>query len=68
LTSMNIYIARNIRMLKRLWLQLKTSARLWWDVMVIVKAIKLQQVKLLLLIILCVMAKVFAQMTACRHW
>jgi hypothetical protein len=29
LTSMNIYIARNIRMLKRLWLQLKTSARLW---------------------------------------
>jgi hypothetical protein len=35
--------------------------------MVIVKAIKLQQVKLLLLIMLCVTAKVFAQMTACRH-
>jgi hypothetical protein len=27
-TSTNIYVARNIRMLKRLWLQLKTSARL----------------------------------------
>jgi hypothetical protein len=33
--------------------------------MVIVKAIKLQQMKLLLLIILCVTGKVFAQMTAC---
>jgi hypothetical protein len=28
-TSTNIYIARNIRVLKILWLQLKTSAHLW---------------------------------------
>jgi hypothetical protein len=27
-TSTNFYVARNIRMLKRLWLQLKTSASL----------------------------------------
>jgi hypothetical protein len=49
-------------MLKRLWLQLKTDVI---DVMVIVKAIKLQQVKLLLRIVLCVTVKVFAQMSAC---
>jgi hypothetical protein len=28
-TSTNMYVARYIRILKRLWLQLKTSARLW---------------------------------------